>query len=311
MSLVDCATWPSADQSNLPINNQVSVQTYGSPQWSQVHEHPMVTSSKGLERHAHYHCTEDGCNEIFISDQQLALHAKATKHRAFKCRLENCSQTFFDPRHRKGHEAHSHVQEHYQIEGSIPLACIECGEVLSNRARLQAHANEKSHSPFQCACRMKFARVDVLHRYIDSYSSDMLKHPCKICKLHRGRRGFKRRDHLVQHLRGYHKFDAEEVSRMPSSQDNYRRGFSAIDIKWRICPHVGCEHHRGPSFHDLNRWKKEVHDETPHPCDVPGCDRRGASGYMRQKDLMKHRAAKHPELEQPFEAAQPSDGTSA
>ncbi|KAI1873467.1 hypothetical protein JX265_005089 [Neoarthrinium moseri] len=150
-------------------------------------------------------------------------------------------------------------------------------------------------------------RLDVLHRHIDSYANAMPKFPCSFCKLHRGRRGFQRRDHLVQHLRGYHKFDSEEINQaVPAARGRTR--------EWvlPVCPHSGCAHHRGESFYDLSRMEqmqqgpfgkrseltkhlKDDHGETPFPCDVPGCDKTGAKGYVREKDCMKHRVAKHPD----------------
>ncbi|KAI1863909.1 uncharacterized protein JN550_009188 [Neoarthrinium moseri] len=150
-------------------------------------------------------------------------------------------------------------------------------------------------------------RLDVLHRHIDSYANAMPKFPCSFCKLHRGRHGFRRRDHLVQHLRGYHQFDSEEINQaVPAAR--------SPTTNWvhPVCPHSGCEHHRGESFYELSQQEqiqqrpfgkrseltkhlKDDHGETPFPCDVPGCDKIGAKGYVREKDCMKHRVAKHPD----------------
>jgi hypothetical protein len=82
-----------------------------------------------------------------------------------------------------------------------------------------------------------------------------------------------------------------------------------------VCPHVECEHHRyykglfngyqsdskDAPFQkqsDVTKHLKEVHNESPFPCDIPGCDRTGGKGYARQKDLKNHRAKQHPEFTQ-------------
>ncbi|KAI0456079.1 hypothetical protein F5B21DRAFT_469646 [Xylaria acuta] len=79
-----------------------------------------------------------------------------------------------------------------------------------------------------------------------------------------------------------------------------------------ICPHADCEAYRDEAFKalpwikqsegrpfpkqsDYNKHMRDVHKESAFPCSVVGCDRVGAKGYMREKDLMKHLADKHPE----------------
>ncbi|KAK7948073.1 uncharacterized protein PG986_008959 [Apiospora aurea] len=148
-------------------------------------------------------------------------------------------------------------------------------------------------------------QVDALHRHIDGYAKDVPKFPCRFCKFHRGKHGFRRRDHLIQHLRGYHKFDDEEVR---EACPTFKLGI----LQPPTCPHRGCEFFRDDSFHKLtltekrsrrpfstrsalSKHLKEVHKQTPFPCDVEDCAKVGAKGYVREKDLMKHRAAKHPE----------------
>ncbi|EEY16954.1 conserved hypothetical protein [Verticillium alfalfae VaMs.102] len=119
--------------------------------------------------------------------------------------------------------------------------------------------------------------------------------------------GFKRKDHLRQHLRAFHKFNAEELSELRRS----RRGIYDAP---KTCPHSGCFGYRDEHFHaleaaeqykdrpfdgqkDFNEHMKKIHDETPFPCSISGCDRVGAKGYLRQKALVDHHKKKHPELE--------------
>ncbi|KAI3341659.1 hypothetical protein F4824DRAFT_322314 [Ustulina deusta] len=79
-----------------------------------------------------------------------------------------------------------------------------------------------------------------------------------------------------------------------------------------VCPHVGCEAYQDDAFKslpwreqfegrpfkkqsDYNKHMRDIHKESAFSCPVGGCDRVGPKGYMREKDLIKHLADKHPE----------------
>ncbi|KAK8039374.1 hypothetical protein PG993_007785 [Apiospora rasikravindrae] len=252
-----------------------------------------------------YRCSK--CEFSTIRNWELQSHAKETKHATFVCKTPGCTASFVVESHLQAHEAHAHVSGHSQIEPNGMFTCAECGQAFSTRAKQQSHGDNSQHSPFLCACGATFSRVDVLHRHMDSYANDVPKFPCKFCKFHRGKHGFRRRDHLVQHLRGYHKFDEEDISEAcPSARRTKQRQFAT-------CPHRGCDLFRDESFHNL-RWveqesqrpfatqgaftkhMKEIHQQTPFPRDVEDCDKVGAKGYVREKDLMKHRTSKHPDV---------------
>ncbi|KAM7208529.1 hypothetical protein V8F20_001210 [Naviculisporaceae sp. PSN 640] len=81
-----------------------------------------------------------------------------------------------------------------------------------------------------CLCGKKFSRKDSLTRHIRTASrrrhtevllvttdAPELSHPgqnaCTLCNKYRGARSFLRRDHLRQHLRGYHKMDKEAIDK--------------------------------------------------------------------------------------------------
>ncbi|KAK2772455.1 CROL alpha [Colletotrichum kahawae] len=251
-----------------------------------------------------YSCVDCDYNTIYPSC--LETHAKWKGHKTYRCNAAGCGKQFISPAERDAHQRRPHLEGHWRLETSHPNSCAECKEEFKNRAQLQQHAIEAQHTPFACICGKGFARLDVLYRHIDSFGNEMPKYPCSYCKKHRGKDGFRRRDHLVQHIRGYHKFEAEEKlgDILPS-----RRGRYGIP---QVCPYPGCEFHRGDSFKDLSaeeqrstkpfstqaeytKHMKEAHDFTPFPCNVVGCIKTGKKGYTREKDLINHRNKEHSE----------------
>ncbi|KAK3943556.1 CROL alpha [Diplogelasinospora grovesii] len=245
------------------------------------------------------------CNSAFKEVLYLEWHARDYNHRAFPCGLPSCDEVFVSRGDRDAHQCLPHLEDHARIHPDQPFACIECNKVYRNRGQLQDHANESQHSPFACKCGAKFARVDVLNRHLESLGTDIPKHPCPYCKSRRGKNGFRRRDHLIQHIRGYHKLDADE--KLAELGTRRTRKYEVL-----VCPHAECEFHRDGAFlrlelaekaqhkpfvnkSDYTKHMRDVHKETPFPCDVPGCDKTGAKGYFLEKALMRHRDEKHPD----------------
>ncbi|KAF2093255.1 hypothetical protein NA57DRAFT_23935, partial [Rhizodiscina lignyota] len=124
------------------------------------------------------------------------------------------------------------------------------------------------------------------------------RHPCPHCKKYRGNNGFKRRDHLTQHLRNYHHIDVDEREGHVDSWDGTR----IVDTS--RCPLAGCPQYREQRLHwqdepifpkrrDYTEHMKKVHNESPFPCPEPGCDRIDGRGYFRKVDLIKHQKKEH------------------
>ncbi|KXH33190.1 hypothetical protein CSIM01_07622 [Colletotrichum simmondsii] len=249
-------------------------------------------------------CAE--CGEHFISGSWLQVHAHLSNHQALLCPVQGCGKSFRSLDERYDHERLPHLEGHERVEMKHPFACVECSVEFKNKSKLQEHANEAQHNPFACSCGKNFARLDVLSRHLDSMGTDMPRFPCQFCRSHREENGFRRRDHLLQHIRGYHKFEAEGKIEdiMPS-----RRGKYQVPP---VCHFVDCLHHRDDVFQTLSREEqsrskpfesqseytkhmKNAHDFTQYPCTVRGCSKTGAKGYAREKDLIKHRKKDHPE----------------
>lgn len=204
-------------------------------------------------------------------------------------------------------EAHPVASDHHPVLGPSEFSCFECNISFPHQAALHDHASISQHNPVACSCGERFSRLDALNRHCNSFRKRGRSYPCKFCKRHRGRKAFGRKDHLVQHLRGYHKFDQEEINNI-SRNYGYKSKYRQI----LVCPHAGCEYHRGEEFKrftwsrttadipfenqsDYRKHLKDVHEDTPFPCHVAGCDRVGRRGYIRERDLMKHLTSQHPD----------------
>ncbi|KAI0845797.1 hypothetical protein F5Y00DRAFT_272703 [Daldinia vernicosa] len=198
--------------------------------------------------------------------------------------------------------------EHHPVLGPSKFSCIQCNTSFETHAELSNHALVSQHNPVACSCGERFSRPDALNRHCNSFRKDNRSYPCNFCKRHRGRKAFGRRDHLVQHLRGYHKFDQEEIDKSCPKYLFSRQRYHQI----LVCPYAECEYHRGEEFKsstwsrfttdapfknqsDYKQHLKDVHEDTPFPCHVDGCDRVGRRGYMRERDLMKHLTSQHPD----------------
>lgn len=179
--------------------------------------------------------------------------------------------------------------------------CPECRETFESTdgCALFKHIAASSHTCYVCLCGTRFTRADALNRHIASKSTDsgMPKYPCHRCKRHQGKNGFRRQDHLIQHLRGYHKVNQE------------LKGGRLLPT----CRHLDCFGYREPSFHlmplqeqmetkpfenrtQYNKHLRIIHQETPFPCPVPGCSKSGTAGLPTAKALRTHLKSEHPDL---------------
>ncbi|EUC34656.1 hypothetical protein COCCADRAFT_61878, partial [Bipolaris zeicola 26-R-13] len=118
------------------------------------------------------------------------------------------------------------------------------------------------------------------------HQDDAKRFPCKYCKKYRGSNGFKRRDHLTQHVRSYHHIGENDGDK-----------YGTYGSYW--CPKIECIHHK-ESPYGFGNWgafsalaeyikhMRNVHDESDFPCPQPGCDRVDSKGYFRKADLRNH-----------------------
>ncbi|TRX90464.1 hypothetical protein FHL15_008633 [Xylaria flabelliformis] len=246
------------------------------------------------------------CDHSFNSKWDLDHHSSTENHATWACFQSGCSNRFHRSEDLYYHQSTPHLPSHREVWDGSAIACAECHEAFRSRIELVDHARYNKHSPYACLCGAKFARRDVLVRHLEGFTKESAKYQCTFCKRHRGKQAFRRRDHLVQHLRGYHKMEPEEINKASPPMSRVR------SLQILICPHADCEAYRDDTFKALpwaeqherrpfqkqseyNKHMRDVHKESAFSCCVAGCDRVGAKGYMREKDLMKHLADKHPE----------------
>ncbi|KAI1324723.1 hypothetical protein F5Y16DRAFT_380207 [Xylariaceae sp. FL0255] len=62
------------------------------------------------------------------------------------------------------------------------------------------------------------SRIDVARRHIQSFNKEADKYPCMYCEQYQGNQGFRRREHLAQHLKVYHRLDQEKIKEICSTK---------------------------------------------------------------------------------------------
>ncbi|KAI0553856.1 hypothetical protein F4679DRAFT_580026 [Xylaria curta] len=189
-----------------------------------------------------------------------------------------------------------------------PAQAIESQGALHNHAS-SSHAGQHlivSKSPFVCNCGRNFTRLSSLERHVQNNTKQLnpVLHPCAECTTYQGKNGFKRRDHLIQHLRVLHKWNDDQLATLSSTGQNYR-------LKISVCHFPECDYYRAPGFKDMgireqakNRpfdkqshytdHMKREHDWSPYPCKVSGCSKVNGSGFFSTTTLERHYKEKHP-----------------
>lgn len=176
---------------------------------------------------------------------------------------------------------------HFRVAHHELLQCQECRQIFQVTEHLNQHAQQTKHRAFRCqypSCDTTCTRLDDLRRHNRRHQVDAPRFTCRLCP----QKSFGRQDHLKQHMRNWHR-----IEQLP--------GTSAAG---RSCPHLSCPQYRDPndmSFtpfpfaqsKDYIRHMRNEHNQSPFPCQEPGCDRVNGKGYFREVDLVKHQKKWH------------------
>jgi len=219
------------------------------------------------------------CHQEVATYNDLKRHASSWNHATLKCRVQSCTHVhlYQDQTYRNHLKTfHPNVYE-----------CQQCNVSFASQLLLEEHASQSGHASFICDhqdCGKTFSRLDTYQRHQKVHQEEAERFSCKYCKKYRGANGFKRKDHLTQHIRGYHHIGEDEAL-------NFSRGYS--------CKEKGCSEYRELN----NKWDashaftkrpdyvkhmRTVHDTSEYPCPEPGCERVGGKGYFRVADLRAH-----------------------
>ncbi|KAI1456467.1 hypothetical protein F4805DRAFT_475801 [Annulohypoxylon moriforme] len=154
------------------------------------------------------------------------------------------------------------------------------------------HVKDTSYQSLKCTCGIEFSRSDALNRHIKSKSNDVPKHPCKNCNRRQGMNGFRRRDHLAQHMKSCR---GRNVGNNPHNHE--AEPFPAAAMS-------------GPLTRTREDSLSQVQNPemAPFPCLSLGCDRVGPNGYLRSQDLIEHWGWAHPGMIESFLADLRSSG---
>ncbi|KAI0471571.1 hypothetical protein GGR56DRAFT_80147 [Xylariaceae sp. FL0804] len=195
---------------------------------------------------------------------------------------------------------------------SFPCTVSGCDLEFSSESLLRDHEglpHAPGHSvvaqrPFKCRCDLQFAKLFTLTRHIKTSQPSISEYPCERCEAYQGPGAFKRKDHLTQHLRGFHSLDEAEMAK--SFPPRKTRMYNIP-----VCHVPGCIHYRDESFKDLTAGEKlqnmpflkqsdytdhmkKEHDWSPYPCKFEGCKKVNSKGYFSRTLLIKHRNEQHP-----------------
>ncbi|KAF2865465.1 hypothetical protein BDV95DRAFT_586467 [Massariosphaeria phaeospora] len=269
-----------------PTKPYLSAQWWTDPMMTPSEQQSRVSvASTGANTEVHV-CVV--CKLEVKSHIQLVFHARRTSHATLICRMKPCTFKTYS-------YANEFYYDHMRTDHPDTHTCDECTQSFRSQVQLNFHASDMGHAAFKCRhtnCGKTFARLDTYDRHQKSHDEDAPRHPCKYCKKYRGLNGFKRKDHLTQHLRGYHHIGEHVIN----GHEAWGRTLA--------CPHKDCPEYRESQYWedrtfvwndraftkraDYVSHMRKIHDESEFSCPEFGCDRVGKKGYFRRADLRTH-----------------------
>ncbi|KAF7933855.1 uncharacterized protein EAE98_003564 [Botrytis deweyae] len=275
------------------------------------HQEIFCTKSKALN-HPPLSCVQS-CALKFHTLKDLEEHCRITNHEALQCPIPGCFVTWSDSSYSR-----SHLKEYH---GAGKLACHQCEDLFEDTVKLDSHARRSGHSAYICRypdCESTIGRLSDLIRHQARHKKDVPRHPCPHCSTYRGNNGFKRKDHLRQHISSYHKIETNytgfiyaspflckhvscqdyatiDSQDLRSLDDLTHHMLTEHNSSAFICDKVSCDRVGLNGFETKKLFQDHIKKDHPSPfqCTHPGCDRVGSKGWLRERDQKKHMFQKH------------------
>ncbi|KAN0119341.1 hypothetical protein V8E51_001549 [Hyaloscypha variabilis] len=244
---------------------------------NQINPEIYCTSNKASD-HLSLRCVDIRCGKKFHSLTELRKHFKERwTHNSFNCAVPGCG-TPLPQRLVNNHFMRDHQDFKY--------LCAQCGTGFDTISQLDDHGQETMHSAYVCRypeCTSEATRSAEMSRHHLTHRKSTPRHACPHCRKYRGENGFKRKDHLRQHIRNYHHIDVDGDQAMVS------------DPIMHSCPFEGCDKTGFNAFDNVKLLKVHLKKDHPSPyqCSYPGCHRIGTNGWMRERDMVKHMKKDH------------------
>lgn len=105
---------------------------------------------------------------------------------------------------------------------SRPNVCAECEYPFPTSQALEDHARARTHQAYACNalnCGRSYSRRDTYARHRATHKG-FDAHVCEHCPIGTKRKVFKRRDHLIQHVRNCHPAESPRRCRSESSRSH-------------------------------------------------------------------------------------------
>lgn len=197
---------------------------------------------------------------------------------------------------------------HARVFSADPNGCDECSLIFPSAAALLRHGRDSKHQVYTCFCGKHFARLETVKRHINLHSQDenaQKKYECPCCH-RRGRRGFLRSDHLIQHLQGFHRGNTKALERLEALIPSLRQRFCEL----YVCPRTDCNKHRSKAWvvahssTQRHEWPfksqkqfdlhmRHMHGGLPYACPITQCDQPSLEGFKNANALLKHCRREH------------------
>ncbi|KAF4611365.1 hypothetical protein G7Y89_g15648 [Cudoniella acicularis] len=282
--------------------------TCDAPLTSENSDSDLFCSRSKARDHLPLICEEWFCGFKFRSLTELIHHSRVTNCKSLYCAVPTCHEPLNS----------SDILHHFRNNhAEIRYSCAECQENFEDQQQLEIHTSSTMHAAYVCQfpdCGSESTRYSDLLRHQLTHKTNVPRYPCTHCRKYRGSNGFKRKDHLRQHIRNYHRIDD-----LPQGSKFFVFGCQAEACKYRwngelrspeqlanhmrehhqtlvyVCKYAGCDRVGMNGFDTEKLLKMHLKKEHPAPYQCPhsGCDRVGLKGWMRERDMVKHMKKVH------------------